>query len=120
MNCEPTISVAKLLGKTIHTRDASRQLLDFIAENPCMKVELDFLDVDYISRSFADEFHANKIKLASELQKSIILTNANDEVINMFQSVARTQNKRFKEDTATRPIYKYSSWSQLESYLLSI
>jgi hypothetical protein len=84
-----------------------------------MNIELDFLDVDYISRSFADDFHADKIKLAMEQQKSIILTNANDEIINMLQSVARTQNKRYKQD-AIRPVYKYSSWSQLESYFLSI
>lgn len=119
MNCESTIRVAELLGKTIHTRDASRHLLDFVAESPCMNIELDFLEVDYISRSFADEFHAYKMKLAAELQKSIIVTNANDEIINMLQSVARTQNKRYKQDIM-RPVYKYSSWSQLESYLLSI
>ena len=64
MNCETTIQVVDLLGKTIHTRDASNQLLKLVAENPCYTIELDFLDVAYISRSFADQFHADKISLA--------------------------------------------------------
>jgi len=119
MNCESTIQVAELLGKTLHTRDASRHLLDFVANNPCKNIELDFLQVDYISRSFADQFHSDKIKLSIELQKSIIVTNANDEVMNMLQSVARTQNKSYKV-LAEVPVYKYSNWVQLENYLLSI
>ena len=93
--------------------------MDFVANSPCKNIELDFLDVDYISRSFADQFHADKIKISIELQKSIIVTNANDEVINMLQSVARTQNKSYNELTEV-PVYKYSNWIQLENYLLSI
>lgn len=119
MNSEYIIQVADVLGKTIHTRDASKHLLAVVAKKPGQNVELDFLNVDYISRSFADQFYGDTIKLASEQQKSMIVTNANEEVINMLQSVARTQskiNKVYKDI----PVYKYSSWNQLENYLLSI
>lgn len=119
MNCESTIQVAQFLGKTIHTRDASNQLLKLVADNPCQKVDLDFSEVEYISRSFADQFHADKIKLATEQQKTIIVTNANEEVINMLQAVARTQNKAYRGHTHL-PVYKYSTWNQLENFLLSI
>jgi len=119
MNCESTIHVEQLLGKTLHTREASRHLFGFVAASPCDNIELDFLDVDYISRSFADEFHADKLKLATDHQKSIIVTNANDEIMNMLQSVARTQNKQYKPNT-TKTVYRYSNWGPLESYLLSI
>lgn len=119
MNCETTIQVAELLGKTIHTREASNHLLQFVASDRCQQIELDFTGVDYISRSFADQFHADKMHLAAEQQKSIIVTNANTEVVNMLQAVAKTQNKTYRGNTSL-PVYKYSTWSQLENFLLSI
>ncbi len=90
-----------------------------VAADAGQKIELDFAEVDYISRSFADEFHANKIQLATDTQKTIIVTNANDEVMNILQAVAKTQNKTYRAAGSLR-VYKYSSWSQLEKFLLSI
>lgn len=119
MNCRTTIRVSDLLGVTIHTREASNELLKAVSEDCCKQVDLDFSDVEYISRSFADQFHADKIKLAVEQQKNIIVTNANEEVIKMLQAVARTQNKTYKEYSDI-PVYKYSNWTQLENFLLSV
>jgi hypothetical protein len=93
--------------------------LELVEKDPCQKIDLDFSNVEYISRSFADQFHADKIKLAIEQQKSIIVTNANEEVINMLQIVAKTQNKIYR-GYSNLPVYKYSTWNQLENYLLSI
>jgi len=119
MNCEATISVYELLGKTIHTREAADQLLQIVQANYCQTIELDFSGVEYMSRSFADQFHGNKLKLAQELQKKIIVANADDEIISMLQAVARTQNKIHRGYTDI-PVYKYSNWKQLENFLLSI
>ena len=119
MNCQTTIQISELLGKTIHTRDASNYLLQVVAATGYQQIELDFSGVDYISRSFADQFHANKIKLAIEQQKSTIVTNANTEVVNMFQAVTKTQNKTDRA-TASLPVYKFTTWNQLENFLLSI
>lgn len=119
MNCVTIIQVSKLLGQTIHTREAAKFLLADVKNDLCEKVELDFSDVDYISRSFADQFHADKIQLALDQQKQIIVTNATEEVINMLQAVAKTQNKTYRANHAP-PIYKYSKWSPLENFLLTI
>lgn len=119
MNCETTIQVAEILGNTVHTRDAARQLLQVVADNPCQQAELDFLDVQYISRSFADQFHADKLELAAAQQKTIIVTNANEAVVNMLQAVARTQDKTYR-NPGNLPVLRYSNWSQLENFLLSI
>ena len=119
MNCETTIRLVDLLGTTIHTREASNQLLKLVQENPCQKIELDFLNVSYISRSFADQLYADKTRLSNDLRKYLVITNANDEVISMLQAVERTQNKSRKQYVDS-PVYKYSSWKQIEDYLLSI
>lgn len=118
MNCHSTISIHKLLGSSIHTREASFVLMQLVESNPCDHVELDFSSVEYISRSFADQFHFDKINCAANLQKVIIVSNAPDAVINMLQAVEKTQNTAIKK-TDKVPVYKYSSQGQLENFLLS-
>lgn len=119
MNCELILDVSVILGKTLHTREAAQKLLDVVANQSCDHVELDFFNVSYISRSFADQFYSEKLNLATTQQKSILVLNANEEVIRMLQTVARTQNKSDLQFNSM-PVYKYSTWSQLESYLLSV
>ena len=118
MNCEAIISVADVLGKTLHTREAAVQLLQKVAEHPCSTIELDFLGVDYMSRSFADQFHSDKLELAAVSEKTIVVVNANEEVVRMLQAVARTQNKAYQ--SGGLPVFKYSNWNHLENFLLSI
>ena len=119
MNCHSTILVHEILGSSIHTREASSVLMHLVQEDPCNHVELDFSSVDYISRSFADQFHFDKINCAINSQKSIIVSNASDAVINMLQAVAKTQNAANKKSDKV-PVYKYSTYGQLENFLLSI
>lgn len=95
MNHEATIRIASLLNKTLHTREAAVLLLQAVAAHPCNTIELDFTDIDYISRSFADQFHSDKLSLAADSQKTIIVTNANEEVVRILQALARTQNKTY-------------------------
>src|SRR5215218_10464461 len=109
MNCETTISVHELFGNTLHTREAADQLLEITKSDPCQSIELDFSGVEYISRSFADQFHGNKLKMVELLQKTIIVANADEGVINMLQAVAKTQNKEYRGFRDV-PVYKYSNW----------
>ena len=118
MNCHSTILINELLGSSIHTREASSVLINLVQNDPCDHIELDFSAVDYISRAFADQFHVDKMNCASHLHKSIIVSNASDEVINMLQAVAKSQNTSNRKIQQV-PIYKYSSYRQLEEFLLS-
>jgi len=119
MKGETAIQVSERLGRTIHTREASNHLLQVVTAGNCRQVELDFANVAYISRSFADQFLAGKRKLAVEQQKSIVVTNANADVVNMLQAVAKTQNKN-NPGTGAIPVYRFSSMSRLENFLCSI
>lgn len=119
MNCNATISVFELLSSTIHTRQAATELMEAITQNPCNYIELDFAKVEYISRSFADQFHADKLALAHKEQKNIIVSNANEEILKMLQAVAQTQAKE-KREYEKIPVYNYTDWNSLERFLLSI
>lgn len=81
-------------------------------------MELDFSSVEYISRSFADQFHFDKMNCAINLQKTIIVANARETVVNMLQAVAKSQNASGRKLERV-PVYKYSSQRQLEDFLLS-
>jgi len=118
MNCHSTISVLSLLGATIHTREAAMSLFQVVESDICDQVDLDFTGVEFISRSFADQFHADKISLSENTGKSIVVTNANVSVINMLQAVSRTQNKPVRH-FANIPVYKYSDRNNLERFLLT-
>lgn len=119
MNCNATIPVFDLLSATLHTRQAATELLQVIAQNHCNLVELDFANVEYISRSFADQFHTDKLQLAASTEKTIVVTNANEEVIKMLQAVAKTQNKADRSYEKI-PVYNYTDWNSLERFLLSV
>ena len=119
MICNSTISVYNLLGATLHTRQAATEILEAVIQNPCNHIELDFAEVEYVSRSFADQFHAEKLVIAGQYQKNIIVTNANEEIIKMLQAVARTQDKVFREYEEI-PVYNYTNWKSLEIFLLSV
>ena len=119
MNREFIIPLAQVLDTTLHTRDAAKRLLQMVADSPCQQVELDFLNVQYISRSFADQFHADKMELIAITKKEIVVVNASESVVNMLQTVSRTQNKTCREESSL-PVLKYTDWTQLENFLLSI
>jgi hypothetical protein len=117
MNCHSTIRVYELFGSSIHTREVSSVLTRRVQNDPCDHIELDFSSVDYISRSFADQFLFDQIKLTNELQKTIIVANASEAVTKMLQIVAKSPNNNNRE-TEKVPVYKYSSQHQLENFLL--
>ncbi|MGN6603018.1 MAG: hypothetical protein ACTHK8_11240 [Ginsengibacter sp.] len=119
MNCTTTISVSESIGTMVHTREASSILMKLIEKESCNYIELDFSNVDYISRSFADQFYIDKVNYAQQLKKNLVVSNANDEVMHMLHAVARTQHKKMNT-VISIPVYKYSSQSQLDDLLLSI
>jgi len=119
MNCTTIISVSELIGTMVHTREASAILIRPIEKDLCDYIELDFSNVEYISRSFADQFYFDKLNCAVKLKKNIIVSNANEAVMQMLNAVAKTQCKK-NSTFLNIPIYKYSSQSQLDNFLLSI
>jgi hypothetical protein len=118
MKHHSTILVHEILGSSIQTREASSVLMNRVKNNSSDNIEFDFILVENISRSFADQFYFDKNKYANELKKNIVVSNASDNVIKMLQAVAKSQDS-VNTKIHNVPVYKYTSYSQLESFLLS-
>lgn len=118
MNNEKSISIAKFLGSSIHTRESSARLMEVVQENSNAQVELDFSCVEYISRAFADQFYIDKLSMMRSLKKTIIVANTNESVFKMLESVAKTHKNSIRT-AMDIPVYKFSSHRELEAFLLS-
>lgn len=83
------------------------------------ELEFDFSNVEFISRSYADQFYKAKFEWEKKYSSKASIINANEEVINMLNAVSKTQNatERFFESI---PVYKFSKVDKLSDYLLSI
>lgn len=117
MDKETTIRLADVIGTSIHTRESSARLLELVEKNPNPQIELDFSHVKYISRSFADQFYIDRLSTIRKLKKIIIIANANENVLRMLESVEKTHKKAVRTGLDL-PVYKLSSPSELEDFLL--
>lgn len=114
-----TIVIRDFAADTLNTREAAREILRLIETNPCEVNEIDFTGVEFMSRSFADEFHKEKIRLQEKYSIKIIIVNAVEEITEMLHRVANTQNvtERKKSDV---PVFKFKEPAYLYNYLQTI
>jgi hypothetical protein len=81
--------------------------------------ELDFSNVEFISRSYADQFYKLKDDLEKRFNTKIHIINASEEVINMLHIVSKTQNLS-ERNFEKIPVYRFSKMDNLSDYLFSI
>ena len=113
------ISVFEEIDSLLNTREAAIQLADLIRDNPCKIIELDFTNVEFMSRSFADQFIKEELQLKEELNVCIEIINANEEIIKILNIVSNTQHKTSREFFSI-PVYKFSNPQLLSDYLFAI
>lgn len=119
MNCNIQIKVSSLFPHdTLVTREVASLLFSYIEDVACNYIEADFSDIFYISRSFADQFHKEKIKFWESRQKEIVVVNANDDVFKMFQAVSKTQNS--SRASQHIPIIQLTGRKTLKDFLQSL
>lgn len=100
------------------SREAVNSLFDGLSFSE-FEYELDFSNVEFISRSYADQFYKMKDDFEKRFNTRIHIINANEEVINMLHVVSKTQNLSERSFEKV-PIYKFSKIDNLSDYLLSI
>lgn len=94
LQSQTILDVSKLVqSKKFLTREIALEIFEYIKATPSNKVDLDFTNIDFISRSFADQFHKEKLSFHEKFLTEIRVVNQNEEVFNMFSIVANTQNK---------------------------
>lgn len=121
MTTEQIISVYSLFNSsTLDSRDEADFLLNKIQSNILSeKIIIDFSGIDFISRSFADQFHKEKMKLSSERNINIEVANAEVAIIEMLRAVSNTQSKTNRE-VSKFTSYSFRDTSSLFEYLQAI
>lgn len=122
MEATNTINVSEFCGTELITREAAQELIASIELSPCTVCnvfELDFAAVDFMSRSFADQLHKERLRHQQELQCEIFVINASKEIFDMLEAVAKTQNKTERKKERV-PVYKFNDAKALSEYLLTL
>lgn len=111
------IKISEKYKNFLNTRESIETLFNDNNES-VSELEFDFRDIQFISRSSADQFYKLKIKFESN-NKKITISNANDTVINMLQTVSNTQTIQNRRSEKIQ-IFNFNETKELEDYLLSI
>lgn len=115
------IKILPLFGKTLDSRDEATKLFERLRDycTQCGNIELDFSEVDFMSRSFADQFHKEKLEWAKNNDLVILIKDAPDQVIEILQAVSKTQKSKIYK-MANTPVYSYSQNDSLFAFLNTI
>jgi hypothetical protein len=113
------IIVTEEFGKLLNTREAASELINLVSDVNSSDTEIDFTGVEFMSRSFADQFHKELEQIRLEKQQRIEILNAAEPVIRMLKAVAVTQNSTDRDYIAL-PVLKFTDHKLLRDYLLSL
>ncbi|HLC83082.1 MAG TPA: hypothetical protein VJI69_04565 [Bacteroidia bacterium] len=119
MNSVQKISVSEKAKNFLISREAAVSLFASLSPIANQQIEFDFEHVEFMSRSYADQFHKEKISFEQKHNVKIRIVNANEEIIYMLRVVALTQSaddRKFEQI----PVFKFSQTQMLSDYLLSI
>jgi hypothetical protein len=101
----------------LKTRELARKITNQFCEYSNCRILYDLSKVEFISRSFADEFYKKMIFLQRE-GVIVKVDKAQDDVLSMFLAVHNTQNSPAKE--VHLQAVRYNSFEDTIRYLKSI
>jgi hypothetical protein len=79
---------------------------------------LDFSEVEFISRGFADQLHKARLEFQDHCETLVVIENANADVQRMMQIVAATQ-KETSRIVFDAPVIRVQNIAEIERILLS-
>lgn len=108
------IRVNTIFPSTLDTREGAALLAQLIREQLADNtiVDVDFKDIIFMSRSFADQFH--KDIMAGD-SVDIVIKNADLGIIEMLKAVSQTQNKR-KPVKKSYQVLSFNNLDMLSDY----
>lgn len=114
MNENTTLNIATIIAPILASRDLIVKLKLKIEKLPSRHIQLDFAQVEFISRSAAHELLLLKESLTTQSNtKTIEFISTNDEVTNMLRTVA--SNRAVPKKTEDETVIKTVSINDLES-----
>lgn len=80
-------------SSSLITRQAARELFDFISKTPDNNIVLDFFNVNFATRSFFDEFNS-KMSNLKLLGKNVSFINQNENIKCISDIVINSSKQR--------------------------
>ncbi len=105
MNNVIEIKLNKLFNNELNTRESANYLFDTVQKLEGISidtiVELNFINIDSMARSFADEFHKNILNS----QYNFEFINCNNSILNILKAVEKTQITRKSVNIKSKVFY---------------
>ncbi|UKJ06243.1 STAS-like domain-containing protein [Solitalea lacus] len=110
------IRLTDLLPNTLDTREGASKLVHVIKEElkDNNKIELDFSDVVFMSRSFADQFH--KEINTGDNKFDIVFKNIDYSITEMLAIVSKTQTHR-KPINKSYQVLSFNELSKMSDFI---
>jgi hypothetical protein len=110
--------VTKVNQPELKTRELAMEWAEAFANGPHRRIILDLSEVEFMSRSFADQLYKEKKRLA--LAGTIIeCIGKQEQVLYMLQAVADTQNRTDRHEVNLKPVH-YTTAESAFAFLLSL
>lgn len=110
------VLVFDLFGRSLSSREQADQLYGRI-RTLLPPVAIDFSGVEFVSRSFADQFYKRFLELNKVMFVQVV--NGNQVVSDLLSAVTRTQNGN-KSERIDYQIQTFQDKNKLREYLVSI
>ncbi len=113
-----SIVVRKYVGTAPNYRNSAAELFRHV-KCGMREVVLDFSEVEFISRGFADQLHKERLEFQNHCSTQVFIENANVEVQEMMRAVALTQSAIHRERVEI-PIFRVKDKEELERMFLAL
>ena len=109
------VKIASIFPASISSRQSIALLQNAVSLSKNVKYVFDFNGIEFISRSFADEF----LKFATNETSEFEIKNANSTIIEMINAVKKTQEP-IERHFNTIPILSYKRGAALNRLLATL
>lgn len=121
MKTEFEVELREFFNNSLDTRESVLLLLDKITQEVYTginnNITLDFTGIDFMSRSFADEFH-KKVN-SKQFKASLSFEHMNNDILTMLKMVEKTQKSR--SSSIKKPSFiKIDNLESLDDYLFAL
>ena len=117
-NMRQTIDITTILGFDLKSRSTVGDLSLFIENTNAKDVAIDFGKVEFVTRSFIDEFYNTFLKNKNSMIH-IALVNVSDDIQRVLDVVSQTQHKK-KEISKKSSVVTFSNIDEVNHYLKTL
>lgn len=114
------VDIIEVIGDTLNTRDEASKLMRHVQSEygAINDIVLDFRDVAFMSRTFADQFYKERQSYIQAANIHLQIADADIQIIDVLQAVSKTQKK--ERSLTEYPVYTFVNENVLMDYLQTI